>query len=183
MPVPQKAGASDESLREDLMKLPKETLVDLVVAGGKNCWSVQNHWMEYMFREYGNEAAAKADEELFGRFTRSMIYRLKRILKIDGDDIPAFLRVLQFYPMQTPDSEIIEATDRRVVLQVNSCTMVRERTKRGLPLLPCKPAGIGCFEALATMVNPDAKVKCVFCPPDEIPPDAVCKWDFEFPAP
>jgi len=175
--------ASSEQLREELMKLPKETLAEMVEAGGRNCWSVQNHWMEYMLRQYGNDAAARADEELFQRFTRSMTYRSKRILNIEGDDIPAFLKVLTFFPMQTPDSEVVQVNDRTVVLRVSSCTMVRERTQRGLPLLPCKPAGIGCFATLATMVNRDAKVRCVFCPPDEIPPDAVCQWEFEFPTP
>lgn len=176
--------SSTGRLRDELMKLPKETLVDLVVAGGKNCWSVQNNWMEYMFREYGNEAAAKADEAVFQRFTRSLVHREKRILNLHGDDLPTFLKVFGFFPMQeSEDLELRQVSHNKVVLKINSCTMVRERTKRGLPLLPCKPAGIGCFETLATMVNPDVKVKCVFCPPDEIPPDAVCQWEFEFPAP
>jgi len=182
--MPNEHKPSTQPLRDELMKLPKETLVELVEAGGRNCWSVQNNWMEYMFREYGNEAAAKADEVLFQRFTRSLVYREKRILNLHGDDLPTFLKVFRFFPMQeSEDLEFRQVSDNKVVLQINSCTMVRERTKRGLPLLPCKPAGIGCFETLATMVNPDAKVKCVFCPPDEIPPDAVCKWEFEFPAP
>jgi len=180
----QEVKVSEESLREDLMKLPKETLVDLVVAGGKNCWSVQNNWMEYMFKEYGNEAAGKADEAVFQRFTRSMIYREKRILNIQGDDIAAFLKVFKFFPMQESDDAYFRLVDdNKVVFRINSCTMGKERRRMGRPLLPCKPAGMGMFKTVATMVNPDAKVRCVFCPPDEIPPDAMCEWEFEFPAP
>jgi len=43
-----------------------------------------------MFREYGNEAAAKADEAVFQRFTRSLVHREKRILNLHGDDLPTF---------------------------------------------------------------------------------------------
>jgi len=184
MSDPQQVRVSEESLREDLVNLPKETLAELVLAGGRNCWSVQNHWMEYMFREYGNEAAAKADSEVFGRFTKSMIYRLKRILDIKGDDIPAFMKVSKFFPMQeSEDAYFRLVSDTKVVYRINSCTMGKERRRTGRPLLPCKPAGLATFEAMATMVNPNAKVKCVFCPPDEIPPGAMCEWEFEFPAP
>jgi len=107
--------SSTGRLRDELMKLPKETLVDLVVAGGKNCWSVQDNWMEYMFKEYGNEAVGKADEAVFQRFTRGMIYREKRILNLHGDDLPTFLRVFKFFPMQeSEDLELRQVSDNQV---------------------------------------------------------------------
>lgn len=179
-----KQKVSEESLRNDLMKLPKKTLVDLVVAGGKNCWSVQNNWMEYIFGKYGNEAAGQADEAVFYKFARSMLYRERKILKIEGNDIRTLLQVYKFFPMQeSNDTYITQVGDTKMVIQINSCTMGTQRRKRGLSLLPCKPAGTNFFNIMAKTVNSDAKVACVFCPPDEIPSDTMCKWEIEFPSP
>ena len=182
--MPQtKFKASIENMREGLMKLPKETLVDLVVAGGRNCWSVQNNWMEYVYGKYGNEAAGQADEAVFQRFSKSLIHRERRILNIQGDDIPAFLEVFKYFPMQESDDTYITVDDAKVVIQINTCTMGTQRKKTGRPFLPCKPAGLNFFRTIAQMINPAAKVTCVFCPPDEVPADIMCKWEVEFPAP
>ena len=180
----QKVG---ENTREELVNFPKEKLLDFIEVLGRDCQTVHNQWMAYMFKEYGDEAAAKADAEVFPRFARSMLYREREILDAQGNDISTLIELYKFFPTHLSpgiiSGEWIEVADRRAVLRISSCTMGRERRKSGLPLLPCKTAGLAIYQTLATIVNPEAKVRCVFCPPDEIPPDAMCQWEFEFPRP
>ena len=171
------------SAKKDLMKLPKKTLVELVLAGGQNCWSIQNNWMEYMYSKYGNQAAGDADENVFYKFSRSLIYRERRILGIEGNDVDTLMQVFRYGSMLDGDGmSMTKVSDTKLVIQIDSCTMGTMRRKTGRPMLPCKPAGFNYFKAVAQMVNPKAKVTCIFCPPDEIPKNVMCKWEIKFPA-
>ncbi len=54
-----------ESMKEELMSLPKETLAEMVSMWVRNYWTNQNYWMVCVEREFGFDNAAKLDEEVW----------------------------------------------------------------------------------------------------------------------
>jgi hypothetical protein len=76
------------------------------------------------------------------------------------------------------EPEFSEVTDKGFILQIPKCGQDRRKAE-GRPELPCKKAGIACFENQASVINPKFKMTCVYCPPDKHPKDYWCKWRFD----
>ena len=75
---------------EILSKLSKEQLLDFVDTLQKNWWNLQNNWMAYVNREYGEEAAVKADSHCFGASAKVQVHRFKGMFGLK-DDLPSMM--------------------------------------------------------------------------------------------
>lgn len=94
--------------------------------------------------------------------------------------LPALLRACRFVPENfVEEFKISEQTDKKAVFYNPSCTAQRARTKRGRSEFPCRESGILYFTGFAREIDPDIKVSCIVCPPDDHPDDCFCKWEIE----
>jgi len=165
--------------RKELMKLPKERLVDFIEMASRNFWTLQNNWMINVESRFGREVAVELDALCYGRAAEVQVYRLKNFLNL-GDDMPSLARAIllsisSFYV----DIEFPEISERKVVRRVAVCPMQLERRRKGLPELPCKPALVSAYTKVAAAVNPKIKITHVLCPPDPHPEDLWCDVVFE----
>jgi len=64
---------------EILSRLSREQLLEFIDTLQKNWWNLQNNWMAYMNREYGEEAALKGDSQCFGANAKVQVHRFKRM--------------------------------------------------------------------------------------------------------
>ncbi len=165
--------------KEILRQLSKEELIDLVEIAGNDFWGCQGNWIYYIENEHGLEEAAKADEKIFPRIAKAQAQEVKELFDL-GDDIQSLKRSLELctYSGGFLEAQFLEVTDNRLKIQINKCGQ-DIRLEQGREVLPCKPAGLGCFKSHANVINPNINVNCVFCPPDEHPDDAWCEWEFE----
>lgn len=170
-----------ENIRKELMRLPKETLVDLVDAACKDAWTCQNYWMVFTERRFGTQVAVDGDAEVFSNVVKAQYYRVRKIFKL-GDDIRSLAKAIKFIPVQWPSAgfeyKFLKLSNKGFEMLITQCPMGSERRKSGLPYLPCKKAGIAIYESLTKLANPKMSVKCIFCPPDETPEGVMCKWEF-----
>ncbi|MGB4330945.1 MAG: hypothetical protein WBK03_05620, partial [Dethiobacteria bacterium] len=107
-----------ESLKSELMELPKETLVEMV-----NMW-VKNYWMVNVERDFGFDDTARLDGEVWESAARAQSHRLKKLLNL-GDDLQSLAVVLKFCAAQWVPSgftwEFLEVSADKLVMQVNQC--------------------------------------------------------------
>lgn len=168
----------DSELKEELMGWPKEKLVDLYLATAKDYTSLQNYWMMFIQENYGEETAIEADKTVFSRAGKAIAHRLKDVLDI-GDSPKDIAKIYRYSPLYyTGKSEYPEKSENKLVQKRISCTMGDYKDKVDEPYLPCKEAGLALREAIAEIVNPNIEVICDYCPPGEIPEDAMCQWTF-----
>ena len=162
-----------------LSKLSKEQLLSFVDTLQKNWWNLQNNWMAYVNREYGEEAAVKADSHCFGASAKVQVHRFKGMFGLK-DDLPSMMDALALstifangeYEMRTVDED-------RFRIRVTKCYQQARRVEEGLGELACKPAGMAICEAAASVINPAIRVTCLVCPPEAHPADVWCEWEFE----
>ena len=164
-----------------LSGLSREQLLDFIDMQQKNWWNLQNNWMLYVNTEYGEEAAVKGDSHCFPRTAKVQMYRLIKFLGLK-DDLGSLMDAMVLSTIwANGDYEIWQVDDTRFRIKVVHCYQQVRRLEDGLSELPCKPAGIAICEAAAQVINPNARVRCLVCPPDEHPEDVWCDWEFEIP--
>jgi hypothetical protein len=164
---------------EILSKLSRQQLLDFIDTLQKNWWNLQNNWMAYMNREYGQEAAVKADGHCFGANAKVQVHRFKGMFGLK-DDLPSMMDALALSTIfANGEYEMRKVDETRFRLRVTNCFQQVRRVEEGLGELACKPAGMTICEAAAGVINPAIRVKCLVCPPDEHPADVWCEWEFE----
>ena len=184
MRVTETGRVSWDMLREELMELPKEKLVDMVDMWVRNYWTNQNYWIVFAERDFGEEAAARLDGEIWERTARAQAYRLKRLFEL-RDDIQSLCTVLKFSAAQWVNAgfewEFLDVQDMRLVFRVNKCPMGTYRKELNLPLFPCKIGSPPLYIAMAHAINEDFIVNCLHAHPDPPKENVMCEWEFILP--
>lgn len=169
------------SQMEILSTLSRDQLLELIDVQQKNWWNLQNHWMAYMDREYGMDAAVKGDSHCCAANARVQMFRLRRLLGL-GDDVDSLMKAMILSTIwANGEYEIWKIDATRFRIRVTTCHQQVKRLEEGLGELACKPAGLAVAEAGARAINPACGVRCLVCPPDDHPRDRWCEWEFEVP--
>ncbi len=176
----ERAGDEGVSL---LRQLSKEELVRIIVDDAKNWLAHDGVWFQAIERKYGIDVAVELDIEAWRHFT---VIEAKRIMERlgmkPGCGIPALVECLKhrFYARLNLQ-ECIEVTDRRAVFRMIDCRVQSARKRKGLPNHPCKSVGIVEYSEFAKTIDPRIKTSCIVCPPDELPEEFWCAWEFTIP--
>ncbi|MBI2218435.1 MAG: hypothetical protein HYU51_14170 [Candidatus Rokubacteria bacterium] len=166
---------------EILSALSREQLLDLIDIQQKNWWNLQNNWMAYMDREYGQEAAVRGDCHCFPANARVQVFRLKKLLGL-GDDVESLRKAMVLSTIwANGEYEMWTVGETKLRVRVTACHQQVKRLEEGMGELGCKPAGLAISEVAARVVNPACQVRCIVCPPDAHPRDMWCEWEFEVP--
>ena len=162
---------------EKLSRLSKKQLLEFIDMLQKNWWNLQNNWMLYINNQYGEEAAAAGDAHVFSANARVQTFRLKKMFGLQ-DDLQALMDIMVLSTIwANGEYEINRIDDQKFNLKVTNCYQQVRRLEDGLEELPCKKAGLAICETAVEVINPQATVKCLVCPPDEHPKDVWCEWE------
>ncbi len=179
-----KGDVTWEGLKQELLSLPKETLVELVNVWVKNYWTNQNYWMVLVEKVVGFDEVARIDGEVWENTAKAQAHRLKKALGL-GDDIDALAAVLKFSAAQWApagfDWEFVDITENSIFMRVRKCPMGTYRGEQGLPLIPCKFGALPLYVALAKAVNENFQVTCTHAHPDPPEENVMCEWEFILP--
>ena len=179
--VNQPGSVTWEALKQDLMDLSKEDLVELVNVWMKTFWTNQNYWMVFTEEEFGFEAAARMDERVWGKTGPIQAYRVKQVLNL-GDDIQALATMFKLTaPQWVPagfEWSITEITVDRLRFSVHKCPMGTYRKKNNLELLPCKNISPPLYINMAQVINENINTTCVHAHPDPPIDNVMCQWEF-----
>ncbi len=168
-------------LKEELVRLPKETLAELINVWIKTFWTTQNHWMVLTEERHGFEEAARMDERIWARVGPVQAYRVKETLGL-GEDVRSLAVMLKLTAPQWPpagfDWEIDSIDADRLTLTVRQCPMGSYRKKKNLPLLPCKQVAPPLYIGMARVINERFHVDCLHAHPDPPVEGVMCRWAF-----
>lgn len=162
----------DELSREDLLKV--------IDAYAKAWQAMDGAYFLALEKKYGMDVAIEMDKEAWRIFSP---IEAKRIMKEFGIEPNGGLKSLEkalafrvYARLNTQSCEWID--DNTLHFTMNQCRVQVARNRKGLPDFPCKQVGIIEYSTFAETIDPRIKTKCIFCPPDEHPDDAYCKWEF-----
>ncbi|UCG07272.1 MAG: hypothetical protein JSV83_01045 [Desulfobacterales bacterium] len=173
--------ALNPAQKEKLSKLSKEELLEFIDMFQKNWWNLQNNYILYINNEYGEEAAVKADAHCFPANAKVQMHRLRKMFGLT-DDLQSLMDAMVLSTIwANADYDLSKVDEEKFMIKVTNCHQQVRRLEDGLGEIACKPAGIAICEAAAGVINPDARVRCLVCPPDEHPHDVWCEWEFEIP--
>ena len=167
-------------MREDLVKLSKEELMDYIEDISKNWLAIDGTWFQAVEREFGIDKAIHFDKESWKVFTVIEAKRIMQRFKIqENGGIQALMKALRFRVYANINKqEIVEVSDKRIVFRMNDCRVQSARNRKNLPEFPCKTVGITEYSLFAKTIDKRIKTKCICCPPDDHPKDYYCAWEF-----
>ena len=114
------------------------------------------------------------------RFTETEARRIKTFLGLperpglDGLEQALAFRFAALANRRTECRRAGDALEFRVV----DCRVQSARTRRGLPLHPCKPVGENEYAYFARVIDDRIGCEAVSCFPDMTEPDCACAWRF-----
>lgn len=159
--------------------MTREDLIDLLFLHMRNLYAVDGLYFLGIEERYGTQAATEIDANVWKRMGTIEARRLKKRLGIQGRDIGTLMRAMRLtsWSLDIEDKEI-EVDGNRGIIRNRNCRVQTTRARKGLKEFPCKNVRFGFMKSFAEEFNPEIKVKCVVCPPDERPEGLWCEWEF-----
>lgn len=171
---------SREEDRKLINSIPGDKLPDFIFMHLRNMWSVDGLYFIGIEERWGTEAAIEVDRFVWEVMGKIEARRIKRLFDINGSDVATVIEALKYsgWTMDIEDKEIILENKNKAIVRNLKCRVQLTRIKKGLGEFPCKQVRWGFLKAFAKEFNPDIKVLCNVCPPDEHPDDLWCEWEF-----
>lgn len=173
----EKVGREED--KERLLSMPTDDLMNLVFAHIRNLWAVDGLYFLGIEKRFGTEAAVEIDREVWERMAATEVRRLREALGVEGKGLKHFMDMLlaTSWALDLEDKELY-ANEREGELRNTDCRVQRTRLSKGLDEFPCKPVRFGYLREFARAFDPNIRVECIVCPPDEHPDDLWCEWRF-----
>ena len=158
----------------------EEQLREVVIDSSKLWLAHDGLWFQAVENDHGMDDAIKADTDAWKIFTK---LEAKRILKRIGVEpgtggIEELAIALRHRLYANINVLKIERSGNKLRMTMTECRVQSARRRKNLDPFPCKSVGIWEYSNFASTVNPKFITKCCYCPPDPLPDDGYCQWEF-----
>ena len=167
----------DNHLIDELEKLPRQTLLELIKMNASNWMTLDGLWFSGVEEKFGLEAAVELDIRMWKIGSKIEAKRIKQLLNL-GQGLDNVLRAINFMSWSANFGYEVERSENRAVWTCKHCPPQEQRGKMGKGEFPCEPTFEACFKNVAQVIDPNVSVRCVFCPPGPHPDNAWCQWEF-----
>ena len=168
----------DLSEVEALEKLSRPALIDLVRTYARLLLTIDGLWFLEAEKSAGITDALRFDETVWRQYGQIEASRLKRCLSIERVATMTEMREFMLLsPAWVSVSPEIELKAGSCLVTVTQCPHQDSRAGTGLMELACKPVELAYLDGFLKELNPNARIRCLFAPPDEHPPNEWCKWE------
>ena len=164
---------------ESLEGLSRERLLELLSIYAKNWQAMDGVWFQSVERAWGMDAAMARDVEAWERFTVTEARRIKKFLNLpEYAGLEGLDQALRFRFYASLTSYQITREGNALLYRVEECRVQQARLGKGMPLHPCKPAGLAEYAGFARTIDPRIATQCVSCYPEVTDPACACAWRF-----
>ena len=165
--------------QEELEKLSREQLIELLLIDSKNLVAMDGVWFQSVEREQGMDCAMHHDEEIWKRYTRSEAKRIKKFLSLgEHPGLEGLARALNYRMVDRANPSEVGYRDGRLIYKILVCRVQEARTRKNMPLHPCKSAAVYEYGGFAEEIDDRIKCRCISCYPDVTDASCSCAWEF-----
>jgi len=160
--------------------LPKEQLLKLLDTYAKAWQAMDGAYFLALEKKYGMDVAIEMDKEAWKIFSPIEARRIMKEFGIEENGgLDSLEQALQYRVYARLNKQSFDRADENTLqFTMNECRVQVARNRKGLPDFPCRQVGEIEYSYFAETVDPRIKTNCVFCPPEEHPEDAYCRWEF-----
>ena len=162
-----------------LEKLSREQLIELIGIYSKNWLAMDGVWFQSVEEKYGMDEAMAHDERAWARFTVIEARRIKAFLGLPEHPGLEGLRqalALRFYASLNRDGA--ELRGGALIYRVADCRVQSARSRKGMPLHPCKSVGLIEYGGFARTIDDRIRCRCLSCYPEVTDETCSCAWEF-----
>lgn len=161
-------------------ELPKDELLKIIDAYAKAWQAMDGAYFLALEKKYGIDVAIEMDKEAWKIFSPIEAKRIMKEFDIGSNGgLQALEKALGYRVYARLNTQTAEwKNDRTLIFTMNECRVQVARNRKGLPDFPCKEVGEIEYSSFAETIDPRIKTRCVFCPPDDHPDNAYCRWEF-----
>lgn len=170
-----------ETGRQLYENFTKDQLIDLLMADSRNVVAMDGVWFQSVEKELGMDAAMHHDEEAWKRYTVTEARRIKKFLGLtEQPGLEGLAKALPLRMVDRANITSMEIIDNKLLYKVVTCRVQEARSKKGMPLHPCKSAAVYEYGYFASSIDERIKCRCVSCFPDIDVScnDCACCWEF-----
>jgi len=157
-----------------------EALAGLLKLYAKFLFGLDGLWYRRVKERIADEVLA-CDLQVWQDFVKFEVAMIRRQLKIRGNDLTSFMKVLQLCPwFQLTESNIVIESNSRAILTVAYCATLDalENKSESPEYETCTVVCRNIRKSIAYSLNPDIQVECLKSPPRKSKDDICCQWEF-----
>lgn len=165
---------------ENLEKLSKDELIELIDTYSKNWLAMDGVWFQSVEKKFGMDEAIFHDEEAWKRYTVIEAKRIKEFLHLgENSGLEGLEKALMFRFYANLNENFVERTnDGALIYTVTKCRVQHARKSKGMELHPCKSVAIFEYSGFARTIDERIKTECLSCYPDVTDEKCSCRWKF-----
>ena len=119
------------------------------------------------------------DCEAWRRYTEIEAGRIKKFLGLaPRPGVEGLRKALSLRFYANLNEVDIETGEHTLIYTVRDCRVQSARTRKGMPLHPCKSVGIIEYSGFAKVIDDRFSCRCLSCYPDVADNSCSCKWLF-----
>lgn len=169
----------NQSIRDLLMQLDKDQLVELIEMHSKSCIALDGVWFQSVEAAEGMDVAMRHDANAWERFTVFEARRIKQFLGLDEHPgLEGLEQALCYRFYANLNEHEFERDGDRLVYTMRKCRVQAARERKGMPFHPCKSVGVIEYAGFARAIDDRISCTCLSCYPDVTDQTCCCKWEF-----
>lgn len=169
----------DSIMKEKLLELSKEELVDLLELSSKNIVAMDGVWFQTLEEAIGMDKAMGYDAEAWRRYSPAEARRLKKYYHMEEHPGLKGLEkalIVGYSTLANQTSVVWE--DDSLIYRVDVCRVQAARSRKGMEFHPCKRVGLIEYQGFARAIDDRIECECVSCYPDITDDTCSCAWKF-----
>ena len=160
--------------------LSRERLIELLHLYARNLLALDGLWFQSVEAAEGMDAAMEHDRNVWRRFPEIEARRIREFLQLpERPGLEGLARALEFRFTSLANRKVETGRDGdTLTFRVVDCRVQSARTRKGMPLHPCKSVGLNEYSSFARAIDERIECRALSCYPEVTDPACACSWQF-----